>query len=32
MLVGRVVVHDQMEIEIGGDRFLNLAQKAQVFL
>ena len=32
MLVGRVIVHDQVEIEISGDRFLNLAKKAQVLL
>ena len=25
MLMGRVVVHDQVEIKIGEDRFLNLA-------
>jgi len=25
MLMGRVVVHDQVDIKIGGERFLNLA-------
>jgi glutamine synthetase len=32
LLAGREVVHDQVEIEIGGDRCLRLAKEVQLLL